>query len=489
MHGTLQRDWDTADLELVERKAQFEAHRTFGAYRQHVNPRMMLGWWQDLVAYELGMFWLQYLAGMRPKLLLQAPRQHGKSVIVIDFLSWIAGHNRDLKIIFSSFSDRLGLRANLRLQRIFASPRWLGVFKDPILQGGMMQNSKIIEFAGGDGFFRNTTVGGSVVGEGLDIGTIDDPIKGRAEASSEVVRDKTWAWFTDDYMPCFADVGALLMIMTRWHLDDPAGRLEAQYPGVRVVRYPAIAEKDEFDRHGKLLRHAGDPLFPELKSKEFLDKQRSIMTLAGWQSVYQQTPILVGGGMFPIDKIQIDPAPPAWENVQSIVRYWDKAGTAEGGAFTAGVLMARLKTGLFTVIDVRRGQWSALDRERMIKQTAHIDRDLYPTMKIFVEQEPGSGGKESAEASVRMLAGFTAEADKVSSAEGSKVVRADPFAAQWQAGNVRLVQASWNRAYLDEHEHFPAGKYKDQVDASSGAFNKIASKYRYDSTMRWVRGD
>ena len=488
MHGTVKLDWNTAEIALVRSKAQAESRVTFGAYRQHINPRMLHGWWQDLVAYELGMFWLQYRAGLRPKLLLQAPRQHGKSSLVIDFLSWIAGQNRDLKIIFSSFSDRLGLRANLRLQRIFASPHWLGVFQRPILQGGMMQNSKIIEFAGGEGFFRNTTVGGSVVGEGLDIGAVDDPIKGRAEASSEVVRDKTWAWFTDDFMPCFADVGALLMIMTRWHLDDPAGRLEEQFPGVRVVRYPAIAEHDEY-RNGKLLRREGEPLFPELKSKEFLDKQRSIMTLAGWQSVYQQTPIIVGGGMFPIDKVEIDPAPPAEDNIQAIVRYWDKAGTADGGAYTAGVLMARLRNGLFSVIDVRRGQWSALDRERMIKQTAHIDRDLYPRMKIFIEQEPGSGGNESAEASVRMLAGFTAEADKVTAAEGSKVVRADPFAAQWQAGNVRLVQATWNRTYLDEHEHFPAGKYKDQVDASSGAFNKIASKYRYDSTLRWVRGD
>jgi predicted phage terminase large subunit-like protein len=279
------------------------------------------------------------------------------------------------------------------------------------------------------------------------------------------------------------------MIMTRWHLDDPAGRLEAQYPGVRVVRYPAIAEHDEFDRHGNLLRREGEPLFQELKSAEFLAKQRAIMTLAGWQSVYQQTPILVGGGMFPLDKIEIVSEPPAFDAVQAVVRYWDKAGTADGGAYTAGVLMARRKDGLFVVIDVRRGQWSALDRERMIKQTAAVDRNLYPTVKIGVEQEPGSGGKESAEATVRMLFGYSAEADKVSAADGSKLVRADPFAAQWQAGNVRLVQAAWNRSYLDEHEHFPVGRYKDQVDASAGAFNRIASKYRYDSTLSWVRGD
>jgi len=187
--------------------------------------------------------------------------------------------------------------------------------------------------------------------------------------------------------------------------------------------------------------------------------------------------------MFPIEKIDIVPARPVASDGVSAARYWDKAGTAGGGAYSSGVLMARMRDGTFTVVDVRRGQWSALDREKVIKQTAEIDHGIYPTTKIWVEQEPGSGGKESAEASVRMLAGFSAAADKVT---GAKEVRADPFAAQWQAGNIKLVRADWNRGYLDEHEHFPAGKYVDQVDASSGAFNKIASRYRYDSTLSWV---
>jgi phage terminase large subunit-like protein len=128
--------------------------------------------------------------------------------------------------------------------------------------------------------------------------------------------------------------------------------------------------------------------------------------------------------MFPIEKIEIVPARPVVSDVVSAARYWDKAGTAGGGAYSSGVLMARMRDGTFTVVDVRRGQWSALDRERMIKQTAEIDHGLYPTTKVWVEQEPGSGGKESAEASVRMLAGFSAAADRVS---GSKEVRADPF--------------------------------------------------------------
>jgi predicted phage terminase large subunit-like protein len=216
---------------------------------------------------------------------------------------------------------------------------------------------------------------------------------------------------------------------------------------------------------------------------EFLLERKTAMAQASWESEYQQNPIIVGGGMFPIERITAVPERPAARDVVSAARYWDKAGTAGGGAYSAGVLMLRMRDGTFVVCDVRRGQWSALDRERVIKQTAEIDRERYPPTKIYVEQEPGSSGKESAEASIRMLAGYSVQADRVS---GAKEVRAEPFAAQWQAGNVRLVAAPWNRDYLDEHESFPSGRYKDQVDASSGAFNKIASKYRYDSTLAWV---
>jgi predicted phage terminase large subunit-like protein len=495
MHGSinlldLDIEWTTEKLRLLEAVACEESRESFWAYRQFLNPHMILRrpgaprsfcWWQREVALELHRFWLGYQAGRRPKLLLQSPPQHGKSTMAVDFLSWAVGQafllkQNDIKIIFASFSDRLGIRANLRLQRIFRNPKYPKIFGN-VLSEDLRANSQMIEFAGHEGYFRNTTVEGAVTGEGLDIGVIDDPIKGRAEASSQLTRDKTWNWMTDDYMTRFSDKGALLMIMTRWHLDDPAGRLMENHPDVRVCRYPAIAEQDE------QYRKAGEPLFPELKSKEFLDNQRSVMTLAGWQSIYQQAPIIVGGDMFPIHKVTITPECPASADVMAAVRYWDCAGTADGGAFTAGVLMLRMRDGTYTVIDVRRGQWSALDRQRMIRQTAEVDQRLYPTTKIFIEQEPGSGGKDSVEATIRILAGYIVEADRVS---GAKEVRAEPFAAQWQAGNLRLVSARWNRDYLNEHEFFPNGKYKDQVDASSGAFNRIASKYRYDATLSWV---
>jgi predicted phage terminase large subunit-like protein len=451
----------------------------FWAFRRYTHPRMKVGWWQYEVATELQRFYRSWIKGERPKLALMAPPQHGKTEQITDFIAWVAGKRPELKTIFASYSDELGVDVNKALQRIMTSDRYVATFGYRLGESGSrwVRNTDTLEYPNLGGSFYNTTVGGQITGKGLDLGILDDPVKGRAEANSKPVRDKLWSWFTDDFFTRFSDSAGLLMIMTRWHLDDPVGRLIEQFPDPKVFRYPAIAEEDEKNRR------KGEALFPEHKSLEFLLERKRAMAQASWESEYQQYPIIIGGGMFPIEKITVVPERPAAGDVLSAARYWDKAGTSDGGAYTAGVLMLRMRDGTFVVVDVRRGQWSALDREKIIKQTAAVDRELYHTTKIYIEQEPGSGGKESAEATVRMLAGYTAQADRVT---GGKEVRADPFAAQWQAGNVRLVAADWNRDYLNEHESFPSGRYKDQVDASSGAFNKIASKYRYDSTLAWV---
>jgi predicted phage terminase large subunit-like protein len=100
----------------------------------------------------------------------------------------------------------------------------------------------------------------------------------------------------------------------------------------------------------------------------------------------------------------------------------------------------------------------------------NTDATRYGSYDIGIEQEPGSGGKESVERTISNLAGYSVYADKVT---GSKEVRAEPFAAQVQGGNVYLVAGDWHYAYLDELESFPAGKWKDQVDASAGAFMRF----------------
>jgi len=162
------------------------------------------------------------------------------------------------------------------------------------------------------------------------------------------------------------------------------------------------------------------------------------------------------------------------------IRYWDKAGTEGGGDYSAGVLMARAPNGLYYIADVVRGQWSSARREAIIKQTAELDKQRYGNVQIWAEREGGSGGKESAENTIRNLAGFSIRTETVT---GSKEVRADPFAAQAEVGNVKLLAGPWNADYLSELAAFPLGANDDQVDGSSGAFNKLAQPRKTRMTM------
>ena len=400
-----------------------------------------------------------------------------------DYCAWVAGKDPGMKTIFASYADELGISANLHLQRMLMTPAYNAIFPKTALAGSEVSDmlefrgrerrtTTFLEFVGKGGSFRNTTVDGKINGFGLDLGVIDDPIKGRMEAQSKIIRDKTWNWLTDDFFSRFADHAGLIMIMTRWHIDDPVGRWIARFPDTRVLNFPGIAERDS------PYRNKGEALFPEHKSLEFLLERRKALTEASWQSLYQQHPIIVGGGIFPIEKIKNLPILDR-DRISKSVRYWDKAGTEGDGACTAGALLHVTRDKKFIIEHVARGQWGALEREEKIKYWAEHDRRNLKagSYEVGIEQEPGSGGKESAEATVRNLAGFRVYTDKVT---GSKEVRAEPLASQVQNSNVWMVAGNWQTELLDEMEAFPQGKFRDQVDACTGAFNRLTSGPVYD---------
>ena len=311
---TIRADFTSTVAKEEYGKADFiTAVNNFWHFRCIMNPRLKLKgmWFPRSLAIKLKTFWNDFRAGKKPVMLLMTPPQHGKSLSVIDFIAWAVGKDPELRVIYSSFSDRLGVRANLRLQRSLDSSTYRCLFPGTRLNDKHivtiaerpLRNHEVLEFVGHEGYFRNTTVLGSITGEALDLSVIDDPIKGRAEAQSEVTREKTWNWLTDDVLSRFSEHAGLIMIMTRWHVDDPAGRLIEHFgPGrITQIRYPAIAEVRE------QYREPGDPLFPELKSMEFLLERRKLYTESSWEALYQQNPFIVGGGIFPIEKLQTWP--------------------------------------------------------------------------------------------------------------------------------------------------------------------------------------
>jgi len=158
------------------------------------------------------------------------------------------------------------------------------------------------------------------------------------------------------------------------------------------------------------------------------------------------------------------------------VRAWDLAATssAENGeaACTAGVLIGKRKNGRYVVADVINMRLAANDVRQLIKHTAQADKAKYKRVRIRLPQDPGQAGKEQAQSYIKMLAGFDVVARLES---GSKETRAEPFAAQWQGGNVDVLAGSWNDPYFSQLESFPEGKFKDMVDASSSSFGEIES--------------
>lgn len=165
-------------------------------------------------------------------------------------------------------------------------------------------------------------------------------------------------------------------------------------------------------------------------------------------------------------------------DIVAYVRAWDLAATSEteGGdpAYTAGVLMGKRSNGTYIVIDVVNVRQSASEIRATIRHTAMVDNAKYGNVKIRLPQDPGQAGKDQAQNFIKYLAGFNVKALPVS---GSKETRAEPVAAQWQAGNVAVVVSDWNDEYFSQLESFPESKFKDMVDATSDAFAELDSAF------------
>lgn len=176
------------------------------------------------------------------------------------------------------------------------------------------------------------------------------------------------------------------------------------------------------------------------------------------------------------DKLSIIP-----QDVVQWVRCWDLAATekTEKGdpAYTAGVLIGKRKNGRYIVADVVNKQMSASDVRKTIKLTAQTDRALYKRVRIRLPQDPGQAGKEQAQSYIKFLSGFDVT---VVLESGSKESRAEPMAAQWQAGNFDIVIGDWNEAFLTQLENFPDGKFKDMVDAAANGFAEIEIKSAFN---------
>lgn len=391
------------------------------------------------------------------RLMLFVPPRHGKSsMVTVRYPVWRLERQPDLRVIVGAYNQTLVNRFSRQARRIAQNRLEL----DP-------ERYAVEEWqTSAGGTFRAVGVGGGVTGQGGDLIIIDDPVKSREEAESETYRDKVYDWYTDDLFTRREPGAAIVLIQTRWHEDDLAGRILASEDGPNwtVINLPAEAEEDD-----PLGREVGAALCPERYDLPALAEIRRVLGLYSYAALYQQRPQPLEGGLFKRSDFKLAPAPP---NTPWRIRYWDKAASLSKSAkYSAGVRLSVASDGRVFVEDVIRGQWETRDRRAVMVQAAQLDRQSFVgETAIFIEQEPGSSGVDSVQDEIRLLIGFAAFADRPS---GDKDTRMLPLSAQAQIGNLYLVQGDWNKDFIEELCAIPTGRYRDQADAAAGAFNRL----------------
>ena len=478
------------DLAILEAIAAGEAQTSLYAFRQFIDQTIIRGWFQRALADHLQQFDADLDAGKRPRLVICCPPQMGKSETVIDYLAWRSALHPDTRTIFASYSERLGVRANMSLQRKFETERFQKAF--PALRlssantvsqssGAALKNREILEFVGHRGYFRNTTVGGSVTGESLDLAVVDDPHKSREEANSQIARDKVWQWFVDDFSTRFSNKAGLICILTRWHVDDLAARLIASDPLIKVLSFPAIAEegdnRSDIDRRN---RQPGEALFPELKPLEFLDLMKRQMDPGSWESLYQQRPTVAGGNLFRLDDFGRH-RHGEWRPYQRRMIFADTAQkTGERHDYSVFQCWGKAADGVLYLIDQARGKFEAPELEKVARafwrkhKAADLDQGYLTQMGI----EDKASGTGLVQQLGRGPGAIPVKPIKRSTDKYSRALDVLPSVA---AGLVSIpADAPFTKELLSELAAFPEGKFDDQADVLIGAIAEMVLAPVYD---------
>ncbi len=445
---------------------------------------LVWNWHIDYLTEQLSKTAIRVAKGLPREndLIINIPPGSTKSLTCsVMFPVWCWTNWHWMRFIAASYSGSLALEQAELSRELVRSDKFKRMFPslDIKRDKDTKSNFRIVKYTdrgvpalGGSRF--STSVGGTLTGFHGHILIVDDPLDpNRSVSETELKSANRWMDQTLSTRKVDKSVTPTILIMQRLHQEDPTGHMMARKKNIFHICIPGEIKsyKHKVQPAELVDNYVDDLMDPGRMSHEVLEDMEASLGQYGYAGQIGQDPTPPGGGMFKVDHFQVIQQMPSPVNIVQTVRYWDKAGTESGtGARTAGVKMHKLKSGKYLISDVKAGRWASEERERIIRETAEADGR---STIIYFEQEPGSGGKESAEATIRNLAGFSAYADRPT---GDKVYRADPYSVQVNNGNVILLQAEWNEGFKEEHRFFPFGSTKDQVDAGSGAFNKLAAK-------------
>ncbi|MGH3056613.1 MAG: phage terminase large subunit [Gaiellaceae bacterium] len=391
------------------------------------------------------------------RLLIDAPPRHSKSLTVAQgFTSWYLGRNPRREVIVASYGQELSEAHSRRARGFLLGPAW--PFPDVQVSAESAAVGRWATNHGGG--MRATGVGGSITGHGADVLVLDDLLRGRADADSEAVREAAWRWLTEDALTRLMPGGAVVAVGTRWHEDDPLGRL-LDGPGASEwvhLHLPALAEDDDV-----LGRDEGEALWPAWFPAEHLLDVKVELGSRAFAALYQGAPTPDTGGTFQRAWLA-GRYPRLPEGVRKVQTVDASFKTGVGNDFSVVATWAA-DDAWFYLVDV----WRAKVEYPELKRAIVSEAEEHEPEAVLIED---AAAGQSAIQELRRETRLPIVAVKP---QGSKVSRAEAVSPLFEAGNVLLPEQApaWLGPWVEEHVEFPAGKHDDQVDTTTMALDRL----------------
>lgn len=414
------------------------------------------------------------------------PPRHGKTELASRvFPAWILGDEPDAQIIATSYSGALASSINWDVQKIMHTPEYREIFPESSLSFARnttgldaKRNSELFEIVNHRGYYFSAGMLGSIVGRGADYIIIDDPIKSNIEAESLTHRNKIADFFRSSLYSRLEDNGKILLILTRWHEDDPAGRLlkEAEAGGEKwyVLKLTGIKKAADGIPVEIDSRKIGEALWPE--KYDAADHARIARVLGSryYSALYDQEPTAEEGNILKrawFSEYDLNP-----DDRAGVDFYIDTAYTEKEHNDRTSILAHRYRDGSPFL--------ELVNHEAVHKEFSECCEEIVRQVQLF--GTPASRVIIEPKASGKSIAQYLKKNTRLNIIEDkppvdSKETRLKGVAPYIQAGRVKVPRgAGWVKDFLDNVCGFPHKKFDDEVDTLIGAITQKLGSYSFD---------
>lgn len=440
-------------------------------------------------------FFVDVLAKKSPRVIIVAPPQHGKSEIVSrKFPSWGMGRAPDLHWMGCSYNQTWADDLCRDVQQVMESPEYGEIFsgvpgshKVGIPPKGATNLSKkrvadYFELVGHQGRYKAVGRGGGATGRSAHVLIIDDPFKDAAEATSETIRAGAWEWYTQALRTRVQKGGGILIMHTRWHEDDLAGKCIEQARKTdsdfkddwKVYVFPALAD-EETDWKVNHWRKPNDALCPNRFEYRDLRMLQSTMSPASWAALYQGSPVALAGNIFDATRWQYYSVPPDWRDFDLVV------GTVDC-SFKDTATSDFVSAQVWGFTGARRFLLDRVCEQMSYPRTKQCIRELkaaWPMMSHILIEDKANGSAVISELQNEISGIFAIDP------AGGKIARAWAASGDQASGNCYLPEsgvefarpdgtkwtATWTTGFVTLFKKFPNVANDDDVDATTQVLN------------------